>query len=209
MIQNKQTKVVHSNIFSISRCELRVDAEDDCCSVMFCPDPDAKESDLLRPVSLPFEGCLFKNATYNQGERFYDGCEQQCQCMGYGDMVCVSRCPPTAPAPGQNCYTLPDASDPCCNITVCDKPFLDPSQNVRKKEEDSEDENELRPFVDVGRITVEENDDTTTQASQDREEVEEAEEKTSRIINNPVFSQNIPGKKKKTFFPRFFLCLLF
>ncbi len=42
------------------------------------------------------------------------------------------RCPPTAPAPGQNCYTLPDASDPCCNITVCDKPFLDPEQNVKK-----------------------------------------------------------------------------
>lgn len=74
-----------------ARCELRRDPEDDCCSVMFCPDPDAIESDLLKPVGLPFEGCLFKNATYNQGERFYDGCEQQCQCMGYGDMVCVSR----------------------------------------------------------------------------------------------------------------------
>jgi hypothetical protein len=69
-----------------------------------------------------------------QGERFYDGCEQQCQCMGYGDMVCLSRCPPTAPAPGQNCYTLPDASDPCCNITVCDKPVPDPDQNVPKEE---------------------------------------------------------------------------
>ena len=47
----------------------------------------------------------------------------------YGDMVCLSRCPPTASAaPGQNCYTLPDASDPCCNITVCDEPSLDPEQ---------------------------------------------------------------------------------
>ena len=44
-------------------------------------------------------------------------------------MVCLARCPPTAAAaPGQNCYTLPDASDPCCNITVCDEPSLDPDQ---------------------------------------------------------------------------------
>jgi hypothetical protein len=49
------------------------------------------------------------------------------------------RCPPTAPAPGQNCYTLPDASDPCCNITVCDKPFLDPDQNVQKVEDVAKD----------------------------------------------------------------------
>ena len=45
-------------------------------------------------------------------------------------MVCLSRCAPTSSAaPGQNCYTLPDASDPdCCNITVCDEPSLDPDQ---------------------------------------------------------------------------------
>lgn len=53
--------------------------------------------------------------------------------MGYGDIVCLSRCPPTAPAPGQNCITLPDASDPCCNITVCDKPVPDPDENVQKE----------------------------------------------------------------------------
>ena len=89
--------------------------------------------DDLKPVPEPFEGCVFKNATYDQGQRFYDGCEQQCQCMGFGDMVCLSRCPPTAPAPGQNCYTLQDASDPCCNITVCDDPILDPEENVAKE----------------------------------------------------------------------------
>ena len=44
------------------------------------------------------------------------------------------RCPPTAPAPGQNCYTLPDISDPCCNITVCDDPVLDPKENVDKEQ---------------------------------------------------------------------------
>ena len=49
-------------------------------------------------------------------------------------MVCLSRCPPLAtPAPGQNCLTLPDVSDPCCNITVCDDPVLDPEENVEKE----------------------------------------------------------------------------
>ena len=102
------------------KCEVRPHPDDECCKVMYCPDPSAMDD--LKPVPEPFEGCIFKNSTYNQGQRFYDGCEQQCQCMGFGDMVCLSRCPPTAPAPGQNCYTLPDASDPCCNITVCDDP---------------------------------------------------------------------------------------
>ena len=70
--------------------------------------------------------------------RFYDGCEQQCKCVGYGDMVCLSRCPPLAsPAPGQNCLTLADVSDPCCNITVCDDPVLDPEENVEKESSSS------------------------------------------------------------------------
>ena len=69
-----------------------------------------------------------------QGERFYDGCEKQCQCIGNGDIVCLARCSPTTkPSPGQNCYTLADASDPCCNVTVCDDPVLDPDQNVLKE----------------------------------------------------------------------------
>ena len=59
--------------------------------VMFCPDPAGGAMDGLKPIGLPFDGCVFKNGSYNQGERFYDGCESQCQCMGYGDMVCLSR----------------------------------------------------------------------------------------------------------------------
>ena len=37
-------------------------------------------------------------------------------------MVCLARCPPTNPGDGENCYTLPDVTDNCCNVTVCDKP---------------------------------------------------------------------------------------
>lgn len=71
------------------KCELRPDRDDECCKVMYCPDPSAMDD--LKPVPEPFEGCVFKNATYEKGHRFYDGCEKQCQCMGFGDMVCLSR----------------------------------------------------------------------------------------------------------------------
>eukprot|EP00096_Caligus_rogercresseyi_P011409 TRINITY_DN4478_c0_g1_i1.p1 TRINITY_DN4478_c0_g1~~TRINITY_DN4478_c0_g1_i1.p1 ORF type:complete len:1447 (-),score=380.43 TRINITY_DN4478_c0_g1_i1:293-4633(-) len=117
---------------TIEGCELRTDTEDDCCQVLYCPSPNSEND--LKPVIVPFDGCIFKNASYRIKERFYDGCEQQCQCMGYGDKVCLPRCPPTAPAPGQNCVTLKDPSDTCCNITVCDKPVFDPQQNVDKQD---------------------------------------------------------------------------
>ena len=83
-------------------CELRPDPDDSCCQVMFCPDPDAPASpsgggdggsgsggggpaggSVLKAVEpLRFDGCVFKGENYAKEERFYDGCEQQCQCMG-------------------------------------------------------------------------------------------------------------------------------
>ncbi|CAB4068326.1 Putative epidermal cell surface receptor [Lepeophtheirus salmonis] len=82
----------------IEGCELRTDTEDDCCQVLYCPSPNSEND--LKPVIVPFDGCIFKNESYRISG-FYDGCDQQCQCMGYGDKVCLPRCPPTAPAPGQ------------------------------------------------------------------------------------------------------------
>ncbi|XP_040573010.1 uncharacterized protein sas isoform X2 [Lepeophtheirus salmonis] len=118
----------------IEGCELRTDTEDDCCQVLYCPSPNSEND--LKPVIVPFDGCIFKNESYRIKERFYDGCDQQCQCMGYGDKVCLPRCPPTAPAPGQNCVTLSDPSDHCCNITVCDEPVFDPQKNVDKQQQE-------------------------------------------------------------------------
>ena len=44
------------------------------------------------------------------------------QCMGFGDVFCLPRCQPTKPGLGEDCYTLPDVTDSCCNVTVCDQP---------------------------------------------------------------------------------------
>lgn len=111
-------KIITENVDS--RCELKPDPDDSCCKTMVCPSV-SNNTNILQP-SLPFDGCVFKNNTYQQGERFYDGCDQQCQCMGFGDLVCLARCPPTKPEVGEDCYTLPDITDNCCNVTVCDKP---------------------------------------------------------------------------------------
>jgi len=111
-------KIITENVDS--RCELKPDPSDSCCKTMVCPSV-SNNTNILQP-SLPFDGCVFKNNTYQQGQRFYDGCDQQCQCMGFGDLVCLARCPPTKPGLGEDCYTLPDITDNCCNVTVCDKP---------------------------------------------------------------------------------------
>ena len=38
---------------------------------MFCPDPKAMDD--LKPVSLPFDGCQYKNLTYKQVIIFLGG----------------------------------------------------------------------------------------------------------------------------------------
>jgi len=52
------------DVASVKKCELRPDPEDSCCKVMFCPDPKAMDD--LKPVTLPFDGCAYKNLTYKQ-----------------------------------------------------------------------------------------------------------------------------------------------
>ena len=50
---------------------------------MVCPEDEAGAAQLsdasVRQPSLPSDGCQFKNSTYAREERWYDGCDQQCQ----------------------------------------------------------------------------------------------------------------------------------
>ena len=110
-------KIITENVDE--SCELTPDPNDSCCQIMVCP--SVVSSSVLQP-SLPTDGCQFKNSTYSKDERWYDGCDQQCQCMGFGDVFCLPRCQPIKPELGEDCYTLPDVTDSCCNVTVCDKP---------------------------------------------------------------------------------------
>ena len=111
-------KIITENVDS--SCSLMVDPLDSCCQTMVCPSV-SNNTNVLQP-SLPIDGCVFKNKTYKKEATFEDGCDKQCQCMGSGDLVCVPLCPPTKPELGEDCYTLPDITNPCCNVTVCHKP---------------------------------------------------------------------------------------
>ena len=116
-------KIVTENVDD--SCELKPDPEDECCQIMVCSSVEGTSNASVRQPSLPSDGCQHKNASYAKDERWYDGCEQQCQCMGFGDVFCLPRCQPIQPELGEDCYTLPDVTDSCCNVTVCDKPKND------------------------------------------------------------------------------------
>ena len=149
-------KIITENVDS--SCELMLDPTDSCCQTMVCPEVwPGNNTNVLQP-SLPIDGCVFKNKTYQREATFEDGCERQCQCMGSGDLVCVPLCPPTKPELGEDCYTLPDVTNPCCNVTVCGKHKLSLPDVVKIPTLDTEETttvtvsssklNEKRPRLD-------------------------------------------------------------
>ncbi|XP_042885309.1 uncharacterized protein LOC122261629 [Penaeus japonicus] len=104
-------------------CEYLPDPKDSCCKLRVCNSTSEAATDAARAPSLPSNGCTEGNITYAMNERFYNGCETQCTCMGFGDISCVPRCPPlkVVSETPKRCETLPDPLDPCCSITVCDE----------------------------------------------------------------------------------------
>ncbi|XP_047482174.1 uncharacterized protein LOC125034466 [Penaeus chinensis] len=103
-------------------CEYLPDPKDSCCKLRVCNSTSEAATDAARAPSLPSNGCTEGNITYAMNERYYNGCETQCTCMGFGDISCVPRCPPlkVVSETPKRCETLPDPLDPCCSITVCD-----------------------------------------------------------------------------------------
>ncbi|XP_014226449.1 putative epidermal cell surface receptor [Trichogramma pretiosum] len=85
-----------------------------CCATLDCPD-SAVESE---------ESCIFGNTTIQRGQRVEDGCAKTCVCEEGGHLKCQPRCPPNDTASSINqhdrCVVLPDPSDSCCTITLCD-----------------------------------------------------------------------------------------
>ena len=74
-------KIITENV--AAACQLKPDPADACCQTMVCPEDEAGAAQLsdasVRQPSLPSDGCQFKNSTYAREERWYDGCDQQCQ----------------------------------------------------------------------------------------------------------------------------------
>ncbi|CAB0037823.1 unnamed protein product, partial [Trichogramma brassicae] len=95
-------------------CHVQPLPEFPCCATLDCPD-SAVESE---------ESCIFGNTTIQRGQRVEDGCAKTCVCEEGGHLKCQPRCPPNDTASSINqhdrCVVLPDPSDSCCTITLCD-----------------------------------------------------------------------------------------
>jgi len=58
------------------------------------PDSFAKHCLCRKPVCLDFEmRCKVNDRTYNRGQRFQLGCEEDCICLGRDELKCVPLCP--------------------------------------------------------------------------------------------------------------------
>ncbi|MPC26355.1 putative epidermal cell surface receptor [Portunus trituberculatus] len=108
-------------------CKYITDPDDSCCRIRVCNSTSEAVTDDALASSLPSDGCTQGNVTYARHATFYNGCESQCVCIGFGDISCTPRCPPfkVMPEGAEKCETLPDPNDSCCSITVCDEPTPD------------------------------------------------------------------------------------
>ncbi|XP_021921716.1 putative epidermal cell surface receptor isoform X2 [Zootermopsis nevadensis] len=87
-------------------------AEDPCCALLVCTHDTGTE---------PLEGCTFKNQSYQRGDTINDGCSAVCTCGEAGKILCKPRCPPVnRTSSADRCVELPDSSDPCCTVVLCD-----------------------------------------------------------------------------------------
>ncbi|KAG0722956.1 putative epidermal cell surface receptor [Chionoecetes opilio] len=72
-------------------CEYTPDPEDSCCQIRVCNSTSEAATDAARAPSLPSDGCTQGNVTYARHATFYNGCESQCVCIGFGDISCTPR----------------------------------------------------------------------------------------------------------------------
>ncbi|KAK3924771.1 Putative epidermal cell surface receptor [Frankliniella fusca] len=89
------------------------DSDDPCCVLMVCPSEAEAETE-------PVESCTFKNKTYHRGQTFFDACESTCSCGEAGNVTCKPRCPPTEAKLSDRCVAVPDKTDLCCTVVLCD-----------------------------------------------------------------------------------------
>lgn len=76
-------ETTHSN----DSCFYKPDPADECCKIRVCN----STSDVVQSPSLGFDGCTYRNKTYDKNEEFTFGCESKCLCMGLGDVACYPR----------------------------------------------------------------------------------------------------------------------
>ncbi|KAF4527213.1 hypothetical protein B566_EDAN006139 [Ephemera danica] len=115
-----------------ANCKLVTDSKDECCRMYKCDGAMADAKSETSTKAGESEMCHYKNATYQRGIKFDDGCEKQCTCTEGGDVFCQPRCPPPPSnnARDDKCVTVRDPKDHCCTVVLCDVTLAD--QDVSK-----------------------------------------------------------------------------
>ncbi|XP_035824757.1 uncharacterized protein LOC101847325 [Aplysia californica] len=79
------------------------------------PGPDGKT---VAPPTLTY--CEYKGTRYNQGQKWNDGCQFQCECVNalVGKYECTEKCPRYVNL-SPLCRLVRDPSNPCCEVPDC------------------------------------------------------------------------------------------
>ncbi|KAK3786239.1 hypothetical protein RRG08_064498 [Elysia crispata] len=99
-------------------CALVPDVINPCCQTVACsptPSPGSGGSTVEPPKA---DVCVYEQATYFEGQSWFDGCQKQCRCEQAGIYTCTDRCPSYEGLP-QDCVLVTDDLDPCCKKAQC------------------------------------------------------------------------------------------
>lgn len=73
--------------------------------------------------------CMYKGRKYAVNERIEDGCEKICKCLNGNDTIeCEPRCPKMNHTTSEQCVTVADPKDACCQLELCDVTLDDHEQ---------------------------------------------------------------------------------
>lgn len=74
--------------------------------------------------------CMYNGRKLSLEDRIEIDCDSICKCMGEsGKVECEPRCPKMNHTTSEQCVTVPDPKDSCCQIELCDVTLDDHEQS--------------------------------------------------------------------------------
>ncbi|XP_060081054.1 uncharacterized protein LOC132560404 [Ylistrum balloti] len=122
-------------------CRLLTDPNDQCCQAPLCINPNPSNPYQVvtgpkgtftggTPINNPNQPgisinaqrntCVYHGKSYNQGDKWDDGCLYQCECLdsSTGRYKCTERCQRNPQVPSY-CTLVQDPNDQCCQVPYC------------------------------------------------------------------------------------------
>lgn len=95
---------------------------------IFIPPDDSNETITNSSPSIAIS-CLYNGKHYKPHEKIENGCTEICQCQNNGTVSCKPRCPKMNHTTSEQCVTVRDPKDSCCEIELCDVTLDDHEQS--------------------------------------------------------------------------------